>query len=123
VVEVTDEVVVVVVDDGIVVGAAVVLVVVVDVVVLAVVVDVVVEEAPTTSFTRNVPGRDTAPGPGRSADESTSPLPVAAMQNTDASVAGAATPFVIGPAATPFSVIVLHAWLPKQPKKCPFKLV
>src|SRR5215468_2060912 len=56
-----------------------------------------------------------APGPGRSADASTSPLPVAAMQNTEASVALAGVPVGTAPAATPFSVMVRQAGLPKQP--------
>src|SRR5262245_11144716 len=56
-----------------------------------------------------------APGPGRSADTSTSALPVAAMQNTEASVALAGVPVVTAPAAAPFSVMVTHAGLPKQP--------
>src|SRR5215831_1763912 len=59
-----------------------------------------------------------APGPGRSAEASTSPLPVAAMQNTEASVAGAGVPVVTAPAGTPFSVMVRHAVLPKQPTVC-----
>src|SRR5262249_32521053 len=71
------------------------------------------------SETRNIPRGDTGRGPARSADASTSPLPVAAMQNTDASVADAGVPFVMAPAATPFSVMVRHAGLPKQPNACP----
>src|SRR5262245_11947814 len=63
----------------------------------------------------NVPGRDTAPGPGRLAEEFTTPLAVAAMQKTDARVASAGTPGVIGPAGAPFSVIFRHVDLPKQP--------
>src|SRR5262249_60490634 len=64
-----------------------------------------------------------APGPGRSADASTSPLLVAAMQNTDASVALAGVPVLMAPAAAPFSVIVRHAALPKQPNACPLVLL
>jgi len=63
----------------------------------------------------NVPTSDTAPGPGRSAEASTRPLPVAAMQNVDASVAPAGVPTLTAPAAAPFSVIVRQAALPKQP--------
>jgi hypothetical protein len=37
------------------------------------------------------------------------------MQNTEASVAFAGTPGVIGPAGTPFSVMVRQALRPKQP--------
>jgi hypothetical protein len=37
------------------------------------------------------------------------------MQNTEASVPLAGTPVVIGPDGAPFSVIVRHAELPKQP--------
>ena len=72
---------------------------------------------------RNAPGRETAPGPGRSAEASTSPLPVAVMQNTDASVAADGLPLVISPAGEPFSVIVRQAVLPKQPNMCPLVLV
>ena len=57
-----------------------------------------------TSFTTNWPGSETAPGPGRSADASTSPLPVAATQNADTRVAVAGTSWVMGPASTPCSV-------------------
>src|SRR5262249_44920338 len=64
-----------------------------------------------------------APGPGRSAEASTRPLPVAAMQNTEASVALAGVPVVTAPAATPVSLIVRHAVLPKQPNACPFVLL
>src|SRR5262249_51017888 len=56
-----------------------------------------------------------APGRGGSAEASTSPLPVAAMQNTEASVALAGVPVGTAPAATPFSVMVRQAGLPKQP--------
>jgi len=42
-------------------------------------------------------------------------LPVAAMQNVEASVAAFGTPGVTAPAAAPFSVIVRQAALPKQP--------
>jgi hypothetical protein len=65
-----------------------------------------------------VPGRETAPGPGRPAEASTSPLPVGAMQNTEASVALAGTPVMTVPAATPLSLIVRQAGLPKQPTCC-----
>src|SRR5215831_20634850 len=60
-----------------------------------------------------------APGPGRSAEASTRPLPVAAMQNTEASVALAGVPVVTAPAATPVSVIVRQSVLPKQPTWVP----
>src|SRR5262245_9566330 len=63
----------------------------------------------------NVPGSDTAPGPGRLADEFTTPFWVASMQKTDARVALAGTPGVIGPAGDPFSVIFRHVDWPKQP--------
>src|SRR5262245_16696967 len=56
-----------------------------------------------------------APGPGRSADALTSALLVAAMQNTEASVALAGVPVVTAPAATPVSVMVRQVELPKQP--------
>ena len=89
------------------------MVVVVDVVVVVVVVvDVVVV---ASSVSRKVPGSDTAPGPGRLAEPSTSPLPVAAMQNTEASVTLAGVPGVMGPAGVPFSVMVRQVSLPKQP--------
>ena len=45
------------------------------------------------------------------------------MQNTEASVADAGAPLLMAPAATPFSVIVRHAELPKQPNWCPFVLL
>src|SRR5262245_546537 len=61
-----------------------------------------------------------APGPGRSADALTSALPVAAMQNTEASVALAGVPVVTAPAATPDSVMVRQAVLPKQPTWVPW---
>jgi len=82
-------------------------------------------------WTRKVPGSDTAPGPGRLAEASTVPLPVAEMQNTEASVAFAAVPGLTGPAGVPVSLIVRQAVLPKQPtcvavwpgQKRPFGLV
>src|SRR5262249_57521093 len=60
-----------------------------------------------------------APGPGRSAAPFTVVLLVAAMQNTEASVALAGVPVVTAPAATPVSVIVRQAVLPKQPTWVP----
>src|SRR5262249_12033699 len=60
-----------------------------------------------------------APGPGRSADALTSALLVAAMQNAEASVALAGVPVVTAPAATPVSVMVRQAVLPKQPTWVP----
>ena len=66
-------------------------------------------------MTVKVPGRETAPGPGRLADPSTAPLPVPGMQKVDPRVTGFGTPVVIRPAGTPFSLIVRHALLPKQP--------
>src|SRR5262249_13457667 len=45
------------------------------------------------------------------------------MQNTAASVAVAGVPAVMAPDATPFSVMVRHAELPKQPKAGPFTLL
>src|SRR5262249_4131139 len=74
-------------------------------------------------LTVNLPGSDTAPGPGKSADASTRPLPVAPMQNTAASVALAGVPAVMAPAGAPFSVIVRQAVLPKQPNMCPPELL
>ncbi len=62
-----------------------------------------------------VPGRDVAPGPGRLAAKFTRTLDVDGMQNTDASVTDVGVSSVIGPAGEPFSVIVAHAVLPKQP--------
>ncbi len=63
----------------------------------------------------NVPGSDVAPGPGRLAAKLTRTLDVAGMQKTDASVVWAGVSSAIGPAGEPFSVIVAHAVLPKQP--------
>src|SRR5262245_20235989 len=74
-------------------------------------------------LTVNLPGSDTAPGPGRSADASTRPLPVAPMQNTAASVAVAGVPAVMAPAGAPFSVIVRQVSLPKHPNLCPLTLL
>src|SRR5262245_6227829 len=94
---------------------------VVDVVVDEVVVTVVevtegmVVEPPPRFLITIEPGSDTAPGPGRLAAPSTIPLPVFAMQNTDASVTLAGVPGVTGPAGDPVSVIARHAALPKQP--------
>src|SRR5262249_19636410 len=91
-------------------------VVVVTVVEVVVVVGTVVVVVAPVRFATSVPGRLVAPGPGRSAEKSTSPFPVAAMQNTEASVADAGVPTVIGPVAgLPFSVIVRHVGCPKQP--------
>jgi hypothetical protein len=45
------------------------------------------------------------------------------MQNTDASVALAGVPVLMAPDAAPFSVIVRHAVLPKQPNACPLVLL
>jgi hypothetical protein len=56
-----------------------------------------------------------APGPGRLAEPSIAPLFVAGMQNVEASVALFGVPADKAPAATPFSVIVRHVVLPKQP--------
>ena len=67
-------------------------------------------------LTESVPGNDTAPGPGRLAEASTSPLPVAETQNTEASVPFAAIPGVIGPARVPFSVMVRQPGCWKQPQ-------
>ena len=50
------------------------------VVVLLVVVDVVVVVGPLTSVSRTIAGRLAAPGPGRLAAPSTTPLPVEGMQ-------------------------------------------
>ena len=66
-------------------------------------------------LTVNVPGSETAPGPGRFADPSTAPLPVPGMQKVAARVAVVGAPIVRGPAATPFSLIVRQSLLPKQP--------
>jgi hypothetical protein len=62
-----------------------------------------------------VPGSATAPGPGRLAVPSTSPLLVDAMQNTEASVTGLETFVNSVPAVAPVSLIVRQAVLPKQP--------
>src|SRR5262249_18979945 len=56
-----------------------------------------------------------APGPGRLAEASTRPLPVAGMQNTEASVAFAGTFLRSVPLDEPVSLIVRQAPLPKQP--------
>src|SRR5262249_42001068 len=56
-----------------------------------------------------------APGPGRLAEASTRPLPVAGMQNTEASVAFAGTFLRSVPPDEPVSLIVRQAPLPKQP--------
>ena len=56
-----------------------------------------------------------APGPGRSVVASTSPLPVAATQNTDATVTAEGLPLTMSPAGEPFSVMARQAGLPKQP--------
>jgi len=45
------------------------------------------------------------------------------MQNTEASFELAGVPVVMGPDAAPFSVIVRHAELPKQPNACPLVLL
>src|SRR5262249_43380215 len=66
-------------------------------------------------WTRKEPGSAMAPGRGRSATASMLPWPGDGMQNTEASVAVAAVPGLTGPAAVPFSVMVTHAPLPKQP--------
>src|SRR5262249_54569181 len=55
-----------------------------------------------------------APGPGRLAEASTRPLPVAGMQNTEASVALAGTVVRSGPLDEPGPVIGRRAELPKQ---------
>src|SRR5262245_35772605 len=62
-----------------------------------------------------VPGRDTAPGPGRADAALIAPFPVTGMQNTDASVASFGTPGLMAPAAAPFSVMLTHVVLPKHP--------
>src|SRR5215468_11373480 len=56
-----------------------------------------------------------APGPGRLAGASTTALPVAGMQNTEASVALAGTFVTSVPPDEPVSLIVRQAELPKQP--------
>src|SRR5262245_3559887 len=111
-------------------GGAVVVVVVpgIDVVVVAIVVEVVgsvvvvvvssvvlVVVVTTTSVSRNWPGSDTAPGPGRLAEVSIRKLPVAAMQKVEASVTFVGTSAITGPAGTPFSVILRQSFVPKQP--------
>jgi len=63
----------------------------------------------------NVLGSETAHGPARSAAASTIPLPVAAMQNTEASVPLAGTPGLTAPAAAPFSVMLTQSVWAKQP--------
>src|SRR5262245_20617181 len=76
-----------------------------------------------------MPGSETAPGPGRSAEASTRPLPVAGMQNTEASVAFDVTFVRSVPPDEPVSLIVRQAALPKQPacawlvQKTPLALV
>src|SRR5262245_43845224 len=62
-----------------------------------------------------MPGSAMAPGPGRSAEASTRPLPVAGMQNTEASVAFAGVLKKSVPPDEPVSLIVRQAALPKQP--------
>jgi hypothetical protein len=74
-------------------------------------------------WSEKVPGRERAPGPGRSDAASTSPFPVAPKQKTEASVAAAELPFVITPAGEPVSVIVRQAVLPKHPNMWPPVLV
>src|SRR4029450_4633180 len=68
----------------------------------------------------NVPGRETAPGPGSAVVPSISRLLVFGMQNTAASVASVGVPGVTAPAGLPFSVIVVQVPLWKQPVEvCP----
>src|SRR5215475_7187437 len=62
-----------------------------------------------------MPGSATAPGPGRLAEASTRPLPVAGTQNTEASVAFDGTFLRSVPPDEPVSLIVRQAVLPKQP--------
>jgi hypothetical protein len=104
-----------------------VVVVLVDVVVepaSVVVVDVVVEPARVVvvvvvvlpSVCRStVPARLAAPGPGSDVAPSTSTLPVAGMQNFEASDTAAGVSCVSGPAGMPVSEYERHAVLPKQP--------
>src|SRR5215831_5800142 len=76
-----------------------------------------------------MPGSAMAPGPGRLAEASTRPLPVAGTQNTEASVAFAGVFVRSGPPGEPVSLIVRQAALPKQPapvwpvQKMPLALV
>src|SRR5262245_34440107 len=58
---------------------------------------------------------DTAPGPGRSAAPSISPLPVAGMQNTAPRVILTGGPRVRLPPATPFSVMLVTPGSPNAP--------
>src|SRR5262245_61330629 len=58
---------------------------------------------------------DTAPGPGKSAEPSIRPLPVAGMQNTDPSVAVSGGPMVRFPAGEPVSLMLVAAPVPNAP--------
>src|SRR6266849_1652216 len=62
-----------------------------------------------------MPGSATAPGPGRSAAESTAPVNVGGMQTTLTNVEGKAAPPVRSPAAMPTSLMVVAPPLPKAP--------
>jgi hypothetical protein len=65
--------------------------------------------------TAKVPGSEMAPGPGREAEPSTAPLPVAGMQKVEARVMLFGAPGASAPAGVPFSVLARRWGLPKQP--------
>src|SRR5262249_3527193 len=79
--------------------------------------------APARWWRLKRPDSAVAPGPGRSADASTSPLPVPGIQNTDASLPLAGVPMVTAPAGAPDSLMLRQLVAPKQPNRCPLVLV